>query len=286
MNKQYLTVHGKQMAYLEVGRGDPIVLLHGNPTSSYLWRNVIPYLSTLGRCIAPDLIGMGDSEKLAAPGPDTYTFSRHAEYLEGFLDAAGVRKSVTLVLHDWGSGLGFDWANRHRDAVQAIAYMEAMVCPFEDFSNWGEGARIFEGFRSEKGEELVLTRNLFIERVLPGSILRTLSDAEMEEYRRPFRERQDRWPMLSWPRSIPVNGEPADVQEIIRAYGEWLAGSPVPKLFINADPGAILRGAQRDFARSWPNQEEVTVPGIHFIQEDAADEIGEAVAEWLVRVRS
>jgi len=269
------------MAYVEVGTGSPIVFLHGNPTSSYLWRDVIPHLADQGRCIAPDLIGMGDSDKLESSGPDRYRFVEHREHLDALLDALGVRDDVTLVIHDWGSALGFDWARRHAQGVRGIAYMEAIVQPVT-WAEWPEAARgIFQGFRSPAGEEMVLERNLFIEAVLPGSILRRLTEGEMTEYRRPFATPgEGRRPMLTWPRQIPIEGEPADVVEIVRAYGAWLAQSPIPKLFVNAEPGAILIGAQRAFCRTWPNQQEVTVRGAHFIQEDSADAIGTAIANW------
>jgi len=281
--KKKVEVLGKQMAYVELGEGDPIVFLHGNPTSSYLWRNVMPHLESLGRCIAPDLIGMGDSEKLDASGPDSYRFVEHREYLDGLLEAIGVRENVTLVIHDWGSGLGFDWANRHRDAVRGIAYMEAIVAPI---ASWDEFpppmVPIFKGFRSDEGEAMVLEQNIFVEGVLPGSILRKLEPAEMEEYRRPFAEPGEaRRPTLTWPRQIPIEGEPADVVEIVRSYGEWLSQSEVPKLFVNAKPGALIRGATREYCRSWPNQTEIEVAGSHFIQEDSPDEIGLGIAEWL-----
>lgn len=283
MVKQHVEVLGHQMAYLEEGTGDPIVLLHGNPTSSFLWRSVIPHLVPLGRCIAPDLIGMGDSDKLEEPGPDSYRFVEHRRYLDGFLDALGVSHEVTLVIHDWGSALGFDWAARHPDAVKAIAYMEAIVCPV-GWEDWPDAARdIFQAFRSPAGEELILERNLFVEAVLPASIQRQLSDAEMDEYRRPFANPgEDRRPTLTWPREIPLEGEPADVVDIVERYGAWLAASThVRKLFVNADPGAILTGRQREICRSWPNQTEITVPGIHFIQEDSGEQIGAAIASWL-----
>jgi haloalkane dehalogenase len=280
--KRRVGVLGRTMAYVEVGRGDPIVLLHGNPTSSYLWRNVIPHLEGLGRCIAPDLIGMGDSEKLTPSGPDRYRFVEHRAHLDAFLDAVGVERKVTFVLHDWGSALGFDWANRHRDAVAGLAYMEAIVRPVT-WADWPERARgVFQAFRSPAGDAMILEQNVFIERVLPGSIIRKLTDAEMDVYRRPYREAgEGRRPTLTWPRQIPIEGEPADVTAIVQAYAEWLAKSPVPKLFVNADPGAILIGAQREFCRTWPNQREVTVRGSHFIQEDSPDEIGTAVADWM-----
>lgn len=279
--KKKVTISGHEMAYVEMGEGDPIVFLHGNPTSSYLWRNVMPHLKDQGRCIAPDLIGMGDSAKLEPSGPERYTFREHRRYLDAILETLGVTERVTLVIHDWGSALGFDWANRHRGAVEGIAYMEAIVRPLK-WSEWNEAARrIFEGFRSGKGEELILEKNLFIERVLPGSVLRGLTEAEMEVYRRPFREPgEDRRPTLTWPRQIPLDGEPVDVVEIAQSYADWMASNDLPKLFVNADPGSILIGAQREFCRSWKNQTEVTVKGSHFIQEDSPHEIGEAVAKW------
>ena len=280
--RQYADIRGKNMAYIEMGEGDPIVFLHGNPTSSYLWRNVMPKAMGFGRCIAPDLVGMGHSDKIADPGPDTYIFDEHYSYLSAFLEHVGVTSNVTLVLHDWGSGLGFHWANEHRDAVRAIAYMEGFVRPFADWSDWDEGAAsLFQGFRSDAGESLILERNMFIERVLPGSILRPLEESEMNEYRRPFERSEDRWPTLSWPRSIPVGGEPSGVHAKMEAYSHWLAQSDLPKLLINAEPGAILRGETLEYARRFPNQAEVTVKGSHFIQEDSGDEIGEHIAAWL-----
>jgi haloalkane dehalogenase len=280
--KQRATVLGRQMAYVDTGGGDPIVFLHGNPTSSYLWRNVIPHVEPFGRCIAPDLIGMGDSDKLAQSGPDRYRFVHHREHLDALLAALGVTRRVTLVIHDWGSALGFDWARRHPDAVSGIAYMEAIVQPLT-WVDWPDAARqIFQALRSPAGEQMVLEQNVFVERILPGSILRRLTDAEMDVYRRPFREPgESRRPTLTWPRQIPIEGEPADVHDIVAEYGAWLAGAPLPKLFINADPGAILIGKQRDFCRTWPNQTELTVKGVHFVQEDSPDEIGRGIADWL-----
>ncbi|MDE0204695.1 MAG: haloalkane dehalogenase [Candidatus Tectomicrobia bacterium] len=282
IDKKFARVLDRSMAYVEAGEGDPIVLLHGNPTSSYLWRGVIPHLTGLGRCIAPDLIGMGDSDKLEDSGPQRYRFVEHRRYVDALLDALGVNANVTFVVHDWGSALGFDWANRNRQAVKGLAYMEAIVQPLT-WQQWPEAAlKVFQGFRSDSGESMVLTNNVFVERVLPGSIKRKLSDEEMAEYRRPFLEAgESRRPTLTWPREIPIEGEPEDVTEIVAGYADWLRQSPVPKLFVNADPGAILVGEQREFCRSWPNQSEVTVPGIHFVQEDAADEIGRAIADWI-----
>ena len=279
--KKRITVHGRSMAYAEAGRGDPIVFLHGNPTSSYLWRNIMPHLEALGRCIAPDLIGMGDSQKLPDSGPDSYRLVEHRRYLDALFDALGVRERVTVVGHDWGSALGFDWANRHREGVKGIAYMEAIVRPMT-WTEWPESIqKLFRGFRSEAGEAMVLEKNVFVERVLPGSVLRGLTDEEMAVYRRPYLEPGEaRRPTLTWPRQIPLDGEPADVVEIVQSYADWLSGSDVPKLFVNAEPGAILVGAQRAFCRSWPNQSEVTVRGSHFVQEDSPDEIGRALADW------
>lgn len=283
--KQYVEVHGRKMAYIEVGSGDPIVFLHGNPTSSYLWRNVIPHLEKAGRCIAPDLIGMGDSQKLDDPGPDSYRFVEHRHYLDGLLDATGVDSNVTLVIHDWGSALGFDWANRHRDGVKGIAYMEAIVRPVT-WDDWPEAAvSLFQNLRSPAGETMVLEKNMFVENVLPASVIRDLTDPEMTEYRRPYLEAgESSRPTLTWPREIPLAGEPADVTEIVQSYADWLSASDVPKLFVNADPGTILTGAQREFCRGWPNQTEITVAGTHFIQEDSPDEIGAAIASWRAKL--
>ena len=280
--KKTTRVKGYEMRYVEIGEGEPIVFLHGNPTSSYLWRDIIPHCEPLGRCIAPDLIGMGDSQKLSPSGPDSYRFVEHRDYLDALLDQLGVHNNVTLVLHDWGSALGFDWANRHRTTVKGIVYMEAIVKTI----NWDEWPRsmkpIFEGFRSPAGDAMVLDNNVFIEQVLPASIIRKLTEEEMAEYRRPFlKPGEDRRPTLTWPRQIPIDGEPADVAAIVDSYSQWLSQSDLPKLFINAEPGAILRGPARDYCRTWPNQSEVTVDGIHFIQEDSPHQIGRAIVDWL-----
>ncbi|MCP4306543.1 MAG: haloalkane dehalogenase [bacterium] len=281
MKKQLATVLGKKMAYVEVGSGDPILFLHGNPTSSYLWRNIIPHLTEVGRCIAPDLIGMGDSEPVDNSGPDSYRFVEHRRYLDALIDQLDLGDRVTFVIHDWGSGLGFDWANRHRDRVKGIAYMEAIVRPVT-WDAWPEAARgIFEAMRSPAGESIVIEKNVFVERILPSSILRDLTDEEMAVYRAPYVDGGERRrPTLTWPRQIPIDGEPDDVAQIIADYGVWLETANVPKLFINATPGSILTGPQRDYCRTWPNQTEVTVPGLHFIQEDSPDEIGTAIRKW------
>ena len=278
---RHVDVLGRRMAYVEEGTGDPIVLLHGNPTSSYLWRDVIPHLAPLARCIAPDLIGMGESDKLPDSGPESYRFVEHRRYLDALLEALDVRDRVTFVIHDWGSALGFDWANRHRDAVRGIAYMEAIVRPVS-WAEWPASARgIFEAMRSPAGEQMVLEQNVFVERILPASVLTPPDEATMAVYRAPFAEPGEaRRPTLTWPREIPIDGEPADVHEIVASYADWLATAEVPKLFVDADPGVILVGPQREFARSWPHQQEVRVAGSHFVQEDSGDQIGRAVATW------
>jgi haloalkane dehalogenase len=285
MDKSTVEVLGSRMAYVEEGTGDPIVFLHGNPTSSYLWRNVMPHLSDLGRCVVPDLIGMGDSDKLAPSAPDRYRFVEHRRYLDAFLEAVDVSQDVTFVVHDWGSALGFDWANRHRESVKGVAYMEAIVRPVS-WDAWPEAARgIFEAMRSPAGETIILEKNVFVDRILPGSVIRDLTDEEMDEYRRPYLEPgESRRPTLTWPREIPIDGAPEDVDAIVSGYSAWLAGSDLPKLFVNADPGSILTGPQREFCRTWPNQQEVTVAGIHFIQEDSPDEIGGAIRTWLTQI--
>jgi haloalkane dehalogenase len=291
--KQIASVFEQHMAYIDTAPGGhpsgrTILLLHGNPTSSYLWRDVIPHLEGLGRCLAPDLIGMGDSDKLPDSGAGRYTFTEHRRFLDAFLVGLGLTAAgrIVLVVHDWGSALGFDWARRHPRAVDGIAYMEALVAPVT-WADWPDEARgIFQAFRSEKGEDLILERNYFVEKVLPLSVLSPLSDEVMDAYRRPFTNPgEDRRPTLTWPRQIPIDGEPSDVVADVEAYGKWLGtdDSP-PKLFVNADPGSILVGPQREFCRSWPNQAEVTVPGRHFVQEDSADAIGEAVAEFIANL--
>lgn len=281
--KKTITVARKRMAFIEAGEGERVLLfLHGNPTSSYLWRNVLPEVAGIGRCIAPDLIGMGDSEKLPYRGPETYRFGAHREAVRDFIDTViGAHRSVVLVGHDWGSALAFDWARHHPERTAGLVYMEAIVRPLA-WSEWPEASRrMFHGFRSEAGEEMILDRNLFVERVLPAAVLRHLEPAEMSEYRRPFLKRQDRWPVLTWPRLIPLDGEPANIVALVSDYAAWMAQNDIPKLFVNAEPGGILTGAQREFCRTWRNQREVTVRGSHFIQEDSGPEIGRAIADWV-----
>jgi haloalkane dehalogenase len=276
--RRRVTVLDSDMAYVAAGAGDPIVLLHGNPTSSYLWRNVIPQLEGSGRCLAPDLIGMGHSGKAPA---GRYRFVDHARYLDAWFEALSLSR-VTLVMHDWGSALGFHWARRHPDRVRALVYMEAIVRPVT-WDEWPEaGRKIFQALRTPAGEDMILTKNVFVERILPASVLRTLAAEELARYREPFREPgESRRPTLTWPREIPIEGQPADVAALVDDYAAWLARTPLPKFFINADPGSILVGAQRDFCRRWPNQREVTVKGRHFVQEDSPAEIGQAIAHFL-----
>ncbi len=279
---QSIDVLGQQMAYFDSGTDGPTLLFqHGNPTSSYLWRDVIAELKGSYRCIAPDLIGMGKSAKLPKSGPDSYTFVEHSRYFDALLAQILPSEPVTLVVHDWGSALGFDWASRNAERVAGIAYMEALVRPME-WDEWPEFVRdVFRLLRSPGGDEFVLEQNGFVEQILPNAIVRDLSEAEMATYRLPFAQAgEDRRPTLTWPRQIPLAGEPADVVERINTYRAWLERSQLPKLFVNAEPGAILVGPQREYCRKWPNQTEVTVSGSHFIQEDSPTEIAAAIADW------
>ena len=284
--KQFADIDGSRMSYIDAGTGAAIVFQHGNPTSSYLWRNIMPHCDGLGRLVACDLIGMGDSDKLSPSGPDRYTYAEQRRYLWALWDKLALGDKIVLVLHDWGSALGFEWARRNPDRVAGIVYMEAIVAPVT-WADWPENARrAFQGFRSEAGDDMILAKNMFVERILPGSVLRKLAEEEMAEYRRPFANPgEDRRPTLTWPRQIPIEGEPADVVAVVEDYSRWLAASPVPKLFINADPGSILIGRQRELCRTWPNQTEITVKGLHFLQEDSPDDIGRALAAFVRRVR-
>lgn len=280
--KQYVEVDGSRMAYVEMGEGRPFVFQHGNPTSSYLWRNIMPQLSDLGRCIAIDLIGMGDSDKLPDSGPDRYTFAEHRHYWRGALEALGVTSDVVFVIHDWGSALGFDWIADHPEATAGVCYMEGIVRPMT-WDEWPESAReMFKTFRSPAGETVVLEKNVFVERVLPASIMRKLDDEEMAAYLEPFKNPgEDRRPTLTWPRQIPLDNEPADVCAVVERYGKFMQGSNLPKLLIDAEPGMILKGAPGAFCHTWPNQTEFTVKGLHFIQEDSPNEIASAIRTWV-----
>ena len=284
--KKKIIIKNKTLSYIDEGEGDAIVFQHGSPTSSYLWRNVMPHLEGQGRLIACDLIGMGDSEKLANSGPNSYSYFEHRDFLFALLEELNIGNKVVFVIHDWGSALGFDWSFQNQERVQGIAYMEGMVKPVT-WDEWPENAtKVFQGFRSEHGENMVLDKNIFVEKVLPSSIMRELSNEEMNEYRRPFLNvGEDRRPTLSWPRQIPIEGEPQEVVEVVKNYSNWMSSTDLPKLFINADPGSILTGKQREFCRSWPNQEEVTVKGTHFMQEDSPDQIGKAVSSFVSQLR-
>lgn len=279
--KKHQTVAGVRMTYVERGAGAPMLFLHGNPTSSYLWRNVMGPLSERFRCIAPDLVGMGDSDKLTEGGPDRYSFFAHQRYLDGFIDALAFSEPVILVIHDWGSALGFDFARRFPERVRAVAYMEAIVGTrkWEDMPP--QGREFFQALRSERGERLVLGENFFVEKLLPGGIMRTLSSEEHDEYRRPFREPgEGRRPTLSWPRALPFSGEPQEICDLVERYAEFMHASAMPKLFVNAEPGRLLTGPMRDRVRTWPNQTEVTVKGLHYVQEDSPAEVAAAIAAW------
>ena len=279
--KKKILINNKSIAYVDSGSGDPIIFLHGNPTSSYLWRNISPHLETQGRCISIDLIGMGDSDKLDNPDENSYLFEEHYHYVSAAIESLTDGENISFVIHDWGSALGFNWCFNNPDSVKGIAYMEAIIkeMTWEDWDN--DAKSIFQGFRSDAGESLVLEKNYFIEKVLPGSIIRALSSDEMNEYRRPFlNSGEDRRPTLSWPREIPIEGQPRNVCEIVNQYAEWMQTNDIPKLFINAEPGAITTGRIREFCRSWKNQTEVTVKGKHFVQEDSPDEIGKAISTW------
>ena len=277
------------MAYVDTGSNDTtsddftFLFLHGNPTSSYLWRNIIPELASSGRCIAPDLIGMGDSDKLPNSGVDSYRFVEHADFLDQLIDCAIPGDTdIVLVIHDWGSALGFWWAYRSPDRVKGIVYMEATVAPLklEDFpASLGD---FFISLRTpDVGEQLILEQNLFIETLQDG-IIRNLTEEEMSNYRAPYLEPgESRRPTLTWPREVPFNGTPENVAEIISTYSAWMRTNEIPKLFVNADPGLLLTGRYRELARGWKNQVEVTVAGIHFIQEDSSLEIAQAVGDWL-----
>ena len=278
--RKYVDVQGVPMAYVDVGGGDPIVFLHGNPTPSYLWRNIIPHLLPYGRCLAPDYVGMGNSG--AAPD-GFYRFVGHQNYLDAWFEALELKRNVILVVHDWGSALGFAWAQRHPGRVKAIIYMEGIVRPFRSWDEWPDATRaFFQAQRSPAGEDLILQKNLFIEYLLP---LRNIAAEAIEVYRRYFRiPGASRMPMLAWTRDLPIAGEPADVVAIVESYAAWLSKSEIPKLFIDAEPSGFLIGAQREFCRAWPNQERVVVEGAHFLQEEAPDAVGRAAARFVAKV--
>ncbi len=280
--KKFIDVNGKQMAYVDEGSGDTVLFLHGNPTSSYLWRNIAPHVEDTNRIVIPDLIGMGDSEKLDGEDNSGYKYHGQYEYLTGLMDKLDLGDSIHLVIHDWGSAMGFQFARENPSRIKSITYMEAIVMPLT-WDQWPDMAtKIFGLFRSEAGEELVLEKNFFVERILLGDSLSGYSDEEKEEYIRPFiNSGEDRRPTLTWPRQIPLDGEPKEVVDEVTKNADFHKNSEIPKLFINADPGTILTGDQREFVRSWKNQKEITVKGNHFVQEDSAEEIGSALNEFI-----
>jgi haloalkane dehalogenase len=282
MNKNYKEILGKQMAYIDSGEGQSIVFLHGNPASSFLWRNITPFVSDLGRIIVPDLIGMGDSEKLEGIDNPDYQYHGQYKYLSTLLDSLDLGDEINLVIHDWGSAMGFQYARENSDRIKSITFMEAIVMPLS-WDQWPENARnIFQLMRSEAGEEIVLEKNIFVERILLNDSANGFTDEERNEYIRPFKNPgEDRRPTLTWPRQIPVDGSPQAVIDEVTKNGEFHKDSKIPKLFINADPGSILIGEQRDFVRSWTNLREVTVKGNHFIQEHSPKEIGEALKSFI-----
>lgn len=284
--KKKVRVRGLDMAYYEVGEGDPIVFLHGNPTSSYLWRNIIPHVQHLGRCIAPDLVGMGDSDPLPDSGPGTYKFSVHRDYIFDLLDAIGVDNRVTLVIHDWGSGIGLSYAQNRPERIKGIAYMEAILSPpgLPAIPEPTQG--FFATFRSAAGEQAVLENNVFVEQILIGGLGYYLTDEDRAEYRRPYLQPgESRRPTLTWPRELPRGGNPADTVALVESYTDWFANSDVAKLFIRANPGAILNDpALLEYVRAFRNQREVTVYGSHYVQEISPQAIGRALAEWLAEL--
>lgn len=282
MDKKYKEILGKQMAYLDSGVGQSIVFLHGNPASSFLWRNITPYVEDIGRIVVPDLIGMGDSEKLEGTDNPDYQYHGQYKYLSTLLDELDLGEEINLVIHDWGSAMGFQYARENANKIKSITFMEAIVMPLT-WDQWPENARnIFQLMRSDAGEEIVLEKNVFVERILLNDSADGFTDEEKAEYIRPFKNAgEDRRPTLTWPRQIPLDGSPQVVIDEVIKNGEFHKDSNIPKLFINADPGSILVGDQREFVRSWKNLKEVTVKGNHFIQEHSPNEIGAAIKDFL-----
>ena len=280
--KKYQEIRNKKMAYVDEGNGDTFLFLHGNPTSSYLWRNIAPHVEDLGRVVIPDLIGMGDSDKLDGVDSEGYKYHGQYGYLTELFDQLDLGNNIHLIIHDWGSAMGFQFARENPDRIKSITYMEAIVMPLT-WEQWPDAAtKIFGLFRSEAGEELVLEKNFFVERILLADSATGYTDEEKAEYIRPFiNAGEDRRPTLTWPRQIPLDGEPSEVVEEVRKNSEFHKDSEIPKLFINADPGSILVGEQREFARTWKNQTEVTVSGNHFVQEDSSEEIGSALRNFV-----
>jgi len=284
VNKNKIDIEGYDFAYFDIGQGNPVIFLHGNPTSSYLWRNIIPTIAHSYRCIVPDLIGMGDSDKIKDATIEDYSFLNHYKFLKIFLEKMNFNQKVFLVLHDWGSALGFNWAMENEEKIKGICYMESIVKPY----SWNEfpsnSIPIFKKLRGKDGEKMILEDNLFIERILLKSIIRDLTEEEINSYRRPFSKNKiDRLPMLAWPRQLPIEGEPKEVFDIVSSYSNWFSKSLVNKLFINSKPGALMTRKIQDFCRNFKNQEEVIVKGIHFLQEDSSLEIAKHIKNWLTK---
>ena len=278
-HKHFQLINGVNIAYVDTGKGDPIIFLHGNPASSYIWRNIIPYVQGLGRCIAPDLPGMGDSQKL--PHKEDYTFANNEKYLDELFQSIGVTHNILFVVHDWGSVLAFDWARKHPESVKGIVYMESLTRPRSWEEVPGVARETFMKLRSEQGEEMVLHQNSFIEFNLPKTVLRPLSAEEMDQYRRPFKEEgESRRPMLSWARQLPLGGKPANIIKVVNDNSEWLSTNDIPKLFREAVPGTLSQ-EEKEACKKWPNQVHITVPGHHNLQEDSPKEIGTAISVWL-----
>ncbi len=280
--KKYIDVKGKKLAYIDQGKGDAIVFIHGNPASSYLWRNIAPNFIKSYRVIVPDLIGMGDSEKLGGVDNPEYSFNGHYNFLDEFLIKLNLGEKINLVIHDWGCGLGLKFARLHPEIISSITFMEGITVPLK-WEQWPEaGTKIFKLFRSEVGEELILDKNIFVERILFADPITPMSNETKEEYLRPFlNPGEDRRPTLTFPRNIPLDGEPNDTYVEINKNAEFHKNSNIPKLFINADPGFLLVGSQRDEVRNWNNLKEVTVKGNHFIQEDSPDEITAHIKDFI-----
>jgi haloalkane dehalogenase len=285
--KKYMIISGQRMAYIDEGEGDAIVFSHGNPTSSYLWRNIMPASRGLGRLIACDLVGQGDSDKLPNSGPGKYDYFEQRSFMHALWDQLDLGDNVIFVVHDWGSALAFDYASKHSDRVQGIAYMESIVMPLE-WSDFNESMRpAFEAMRSPAGDAMVLQENFFVESLLFGTIDPPISDAAKAEYRRPFlNPGEDRRPTLSWPRQLPFGEEPADVVEAVKSYSQWLATSPVPKLYFRAIPGVVDSSPnQVAFCRTFRHQDEIHVEGAHYIPEEAPEVVAPGVAAFVRRLR-
>jgi haloalkane dehalogenase len=275
----FVEVHGSKIHYVDEGQGDPVLFLHGNPTSSYLWRNIIPYVTSQARAIAPDLIGMGKSDK-----PDLdYRLVDHFKYVEGFIEKLGL-KNITFVIHDWGSALGFHYASRNQGNVKGLAFMEGILLPAPAWDTFPADFRqIFQAFRApEVGWDLIVNQNVFVEQILPGGIARQLTEEEHNRYREPYTEPASRKPLWRWPNEIPIAGEPPDVVQIVGAYNAWLQQTELPKLLFYADPGALMPPPVVDWAKqSLSNLETVDLGrGIHFLQEDNPHRIGEELSRW------